>query len=206
MSSIRPFILGLWLPALVAFGLAGCGDSNSQSTFSADSHGAHVVATWLPGGHSAAATTNISACAECHGSDYAGGISKVACTQCHMGDQQHVHPLFWGDYTYSHHAVYVAESGIAACTNIYCHGKSLTGVTGSGPSCSSCHLGGPMQIHPASIAVWKNVTSSNQSSHGVYVLTNGITTCANVVCHGANLEGVSGSGMSCQSCHTLNWQ
>jgi hypothetical protein len=203
MSSIRRTMLGTWLAALVALALFGCGDTNPQVTFSADSGGAHPAPGWLPGGHQAAATASLTSCTECHGGDYAGGISKVSCTKCHLGDQQHVHPVAWGELTYAHHATFVGNNGIAGCINAYCHGPSLAGVAGSGPSCTSCHIGGPMAVHPAGITDWMN--ASGTDFHGTYVDNNGIGSCANLVCHGAILEGVPQSGMSCQSCHTLRW-
>lgn len=204
MSPIRITSVPIGLLMLLALLFVGCGDKNSQSSFITDSSskGAHV-AGWLPDAHMVAATANINSCAECHGSDFAGGISKVACTQCHMGDQQNIHPLSWGELTYARHPDYVNQNGIASCTNIYCHGKSLTGVASSGPSCSSCHIGGPMKVHPTALSEWMSTTSQN--FHGVYVKNNGIASCANVVCHGTNLLGVTGSGFSCQSCHSLNW-
>jgi hypothetical protein len=124
-----------------------------------------------------------------------------------MGDQQNVHPLDWGYLAYAKHSDYVTQNGIASCNNVYCHGTSLTGVTSSGPSCSSCHLGGPMQVHPGSYTDkqtdfdnWAtNTTSSN--FHGTYVATNGVNSCENAVCHGTNLQGVTNSGESCQACH-----
>jgi hypothetical protein len=199
MSSIKmPLTFGLVLSFSIFF-LAGCGDKNSQSTFSADGGGTHV-AGWLPGGHSAAAAANIVSCTECHGSDYAGGIAKVACTQCHLGDQQNIHPLAWGFSNYSialSHGSYVAKNETSACANVYCHGANLTGVNFSGPSCTSCHIGGPLAVHPASYAIWTNMTS--QGFHGRYVVKNSTASCANAVCHGTNLLGAS--GLSCTTCH-----
>lgn len=205
MSSIKmPLTFGLMLSFSI-FALAGCGDKNSQSTFSADSGGTHVAADWMPGGHKAAATANIASCAECHGSDYAGGISKVACTQCHLGDQQNVHPLAWGLNNYStsvSHGSYVVTNGTSACANVYCHGANLTGVTSSGPSCTSCHIGGPLAVHPSSDAVWISPTSTGTDFHGAYVVSNkSVAACANAVCHGTTLLGVTQSGPNCQTCH-----
>lgn len=207
MSSIRPILLRTWLPVLLALALGGCGSRNSQSTFTPTSGGAHTEAGWLPAVHATSAEANISACAQCHGSDFSGGTSKVACTQCHMGDQQNVHPVSWGYMAYAKHGPYVEQSGIAMCNNIYCHGTSLKGVASSGPSCTSCHLGGPYRVHPGAgvdattdFNNWaKNTTSSY--FHGTYVANNGVNSCSNTVCHGTSLQGVTGSGSSCQACH-----
>jgi len=200
MSPIRTVSLLIWLPTLLVLTLSGCGDRNPQSVFSADGGGVHL-AGWLPGGHMAAATANITTCTECHGADFSGGISKVACTQCHLGNQQNVHPLDWNDLTYARHAGYVSQHGTTACANIYCHGANLTGVATSGPSCSSCHIGGPLSVHP-NPTEWMNSTSPG--FHGTYVntvLNRDTSSCANVVCHGANLQGVLASGPACSTCH-----
>jgi len=204
MSQIKPISLRIGLVLLFAQALGGCG---SNSTFTPTSGGAHNVAGWLPAVHATAANADMTSCAECHGSDFSGGISKVACTQCHLGDQQNVHPLNWGYLAYAQHPDYVKQNGISSCNNAYCHGTNLTGVTNSGPSCSSCHLGGPMQVHPGNSGDattdfnnWaKNTASPN--FHGTYVANNGLTTCSNAVCHGANLQGVYESGQSCTTCH-----
>lgn len=138
MSPIRTTLVRIGLTALLAFMLAGCGDNNSENTFSPNGGGAHVSG-WMPGGHKAAATANINSCSECHGSDSSGGISRVACSQCHMGGRDSVHPIEWGEQTIVYHRVYVIQNGTAACANSYCHGQGLTGVTESGPSCAACH-------------------------------------------------------------------
>jgi len=120
--------------------LAGCGSEKNEDTptFEGDQHSTD----WLPAGHMVVARHNQAVCAECHGSDYGGGISGVSCTSCHLGGVNSVHPISWGTGTQIdlNHAPYVMSNGATACANIYCHGANLNGVTG--PACSSCHLGG----------------------------------------------------------------
>jgi hypothetical protein len=198
MSSIRIVCSRIWVPALFVIALVGCGESNEQNFFSTDGGGAHMTG-WLPGGHKDAAGTSNDSCKECHGTDLAGGISKVSCTQCHLGSPQDVHPLAWGDLTYARHPGYVNQNGTSACANIQCHGVDLTGVTSSGPSCSSCHIGGSLAVHP-STDEWS--ISSSQGFHGTYVKNHGTASCANIQCHGANLQGVTASGFSCTACHS----
>ncbi len=171
--------------------LGGCSERNDQAAF--DTNTGHAN-DWLPAGHMAAARSDSGSCSTCHGGDFEGGISRISCTLCHLGGPTTVHPSDWVPM-YSTHGPYVKTNGTSACSSQYCHGPSLTGVADSGPSCTSCHMGGAMQIHPAA---WLGDACSN---HGSYAYTNGTAGCANAACHGANLGGVSQSGPSCTQCH-----
>jgi hypothetical protein len=173
--------------------MAGCGTPNDQATFDADA-GRHS-ADWLPEKHKSAYAANSSSCAECHGATYDGGVSGVACNHCHLGGPGSIHPLAWGQAAALNHAPYVRSSGDAACANVLCHGPTLAGVAGGGSSCTSCHIGGTNNAHPAAWA-------DDSSLHGTYVYLNGSSSCQNVYCHGASLGGVSGSGPACSSCHS----
>jgi hypothetical protein len=174
--------------------LAGCGSSVTSPASMDPAREGHP-AGWLPAGHMVAARADSSVCTSCHGIDYSGGIAQVSCTQCHIGNALNIHPLAWGDQILSQHGGYVKANGNIRCSNIYCHGADLTGVAGSGPSCTSCHIGGVGSFHPAD---WGDKILSK---HGGYVKINGNTGCANAACHGPELTGVAGSGPSCTSCH-----
>jgi len=193
MSQIRRGHLPLAILLLLfALSLVGCGSPNGSSSFNSDS-GNHP-AGWLPAGHKTAAVADLESCAQCHGADYTGGISRISCTSCHMGGVNSVHPVNWEPYAYALHSDYVRTYGTGGCANALCHGTDLTGVSKSGPSCTLCHLGGVNSKHPVD---W----TSAIRSHGGYVTANPDTTCANLVCHVPNLEGVFLSGPSCDSCH-----
>jgi len=88
-----------------------------------------------------------------------------------------------------------AKADSSGCTQ--CHGTSLDGGISS-VSCTSCHMGGAMAVHPAD---WNPIFSQ----HGPYVnsATTGTAACANQYCHGTTLTGVANSGPSCTSCHSL---
>jgi len=188
-------IPALGLVLLIGFFLLlGCG-SSSNSPSAIDPVKPGHPDNWLPAGHVAAAESDLTSCSQCHGSDFSGGISTVSCTQCHLGDFQTIHPLDWDNLVAIKHAGYVNSNGNSACSNINCHGATLTGVAGSGPSCSSCHLGGKGSVHPQD---WGTLA---YSKHPPYVAQNGTTACSNIVCHGQNLTGVPDSGPSCTSCH-----
>jgi len=141
---------------------------------------------------------HLDTCTPCHGQDFTGGISKVSCTLCHLGGAFSVHPLEWeahGHFTYALHGGFVRLHGATGCANQFCHGTDLNGGS-SGPSCSSCHLGGPFQVHPAD---WQNQITI----HGGYVQQHGTSSCRNITCHGANLQGVFLSGPACNDCHNF---
>jgi len=198
MSQIKiKAYFALMASAILLMSAAGCGSSktNPESAFSADSqkHGA----TWLPAEHKAAARENIENCTECHGTDLSGGISGVSCSKCHLGGSNSVHPVLWSGLTATSHGSYAKASGNTSCANAACHGTDLGGVAESGPSCSSCHLGGPTSVHPLDWAGSALVTA-----HGAYVsAARSFASCATAVCHGTRLEGVAGSGHACSRCH-----
>jgi hypothetical protein len=84
-----------------------------------------------------------SGCADCHGGDYSGGWSGVACSSCHgapPGGQppgQSGHPLGWMTReSASFHGYEVQTEGVTDCTR--CHGFGLSGGT-SGVGCAKCH-------------------------------------------------------------------
>jgi predicted CxxxxCH...CXXCH cytochrome family protein len=159
-------------------------------------------ADWVPiysthGPYVTANGTNSCSNQYCHGTTLTGvPDSGPSCTLCHLGTPTSVHPTDWVP-VYSTHGPYVNTNptGTSACANQYCHGPSLAGVPDSGPSCTSCHMGGVTNIHPAG---WLGDACTN---HGNYALTNGTTGCANIYCHGATLGGVPQSGPSCTKCH-----
>jgi len=81
-----------------------------------------------------------NACGLCHGAGLAGGVGPSCLITCHMESADSVHPAAWsGSAIYLEHGSYVGANGTSKCSNQYCHGTSLTGVSGSGPACSTCH-------------------------------------------------------------------
>lgn len=148
----------LW--CFLVLSLAGCGDNNNHSSYDPEL-GAHPE-DWLPARHAVAAVGNLETCTPCHGADFGGGISKVPCTLCHLGNQTDVHPLEWGAHDYAEHGAWVRRSlfqtgmfssadftvgtlgttlqsqtaaATATCATTYCHGSDYRGVANSGPSC-----------------------------------------------------------------------
>lgn len=207
----------LSLPLIV---LSGCGDKNSQADL--DSTLGKHSASWLPSGHTIAAKANLGGCTECHGGDFMGGVSKVACTKCHLGNTLAPHPIFWnytstqptawGTYAYAFHSVSAKQQGLAgvktSCGVASCHGTDLQGVSGSGPSCTSCHKD-TMSTHPVEWAISLTHSPGGVATvlpdHGTWVNTVESASCKNVVCHGPQGQGVFLSGIACTACHNSSF-
>lgn len=206
MPQITTKVLSFAVLGALALALSGCGDANPKATF--DPAAGKHPANWLPAGHSAAAEEDVNGCAECHGDDLTGGISKVTCfgtAGCHLGGTTAIHPLGWGQVAYLRHPAYIAANGTGSCATTLCHGTDLRGVTDSGFDCLSCHQGGTAQaptIHP-----WGSIADTDLDKHAAWLkanLSNGnydFSTCKNAVCHGTDLRGAWLSGPSCYNCH-----
>lgn len=91
------------------------------------------------------------------------------------------------------HRASVENNGPDSCRE--CHGVDLSGGIAK-VSCTRCHLGGPLSVHPAA---WEG--NAILSLHGQYVVANGSDSCKNTACHGDTLRGVSGP--ACNSCHSF---
>ncbi|MBF0559907.1 MAG: hypothetical protein HQL08_14130 [Nitrospirae bacterium] len=195
---MKRLFLVIGLLTVISFVL-GCGSSTNSVTARDPATSAAHQAGWLPKGHSVSAKSDITPCTTCHGSDLSGGIAGVSCTKCHIGTTTSIHPVSFNSYTWAPagHAAYVVNNGNTSCSNVYCHGADLAGVDNSGPSCTSCHIGGKSSVHPASY----NGNAWVPAAHSVYVNTNGNSSCSNIYCHAADLSGVANSGPSCTSCH-----
>lgn len=190
MSQIKSSLITVTIAA--TFALSGCGDANKQAVFSPES--GHP-ANWSTG-HKTAGKVNTESCFECHGEELDGGISKVSCTQCHLGSPGKVHPLQWGSFAYARHGVYVTANSSDSCKT--CHGAQLQG-SGTAPNCATqCHIGGATNYHPAN---WVNGLP-----HKTYLnaVNNNKSSCRNAACHGDDLKGVFMSGPTCYRCHGAN--
>jgi len=153
MRSLRSFRNPIGcLILLAAFTAAGCSTANTTDEVvvnHVDASGNSVPGWVTPtgGSHAKSATMNYianggtSSCTECHGSDLAGGISKVSCfgnpAGCHHDP---VAPWFATSPATQNHGVSAKKapgnSGFASCQ--ICHGKNFSG-GGSQVSCFTCH-------------------------------------------------------------------
>ena len=166
MSPItRPAKVSVMFWCLLLLSLAGCGDANKRAAYDPD-QGEHPD-DWLPARHAVAAVGRLGDCTPCHGTDFGGGIAKVACKDCHLGNETDVHPLEWGGSDYALHGQWIrdrvvalgvpaaalvpgalgttfepqARQATAACANALCHGIDYRGARESGPSCFDPQLG-----------------------------------------------------------------
>ena len=179
-----------------AAALFACSNVNSNSPL-VDSTGKHP-ADWLENhwvdikqakGKSPAEADSLAlSCAECHGSDLAGGIAKVSCfsAQAQNGQQCHAttlgHPVIWSSAHQHGEAGAMAapgiSSGFAYCTK--CHGSTFD--NGNAVSCKSCHTTAPHPPRP-----WHGTTASG--SNHVTTDTANASECAKCHTAGANLLG-----------------
>jgi len=178
MSQIARYAVTTFIVLLTML-LSGCSDPSDQSYFNADT-GKHS-ANWLPAAHMTAANANLTTCADCHGSDFSGGIARIACGLCHMGGATSMHPTGWLRDACYNHGVYALNNGTTGCANIYCHGSGLAGVFGSGPSCTKCH---PMP-HTATCGNCHAVPPAT-GGHSAHLATGLNIVCGS--CHGSGCE------------------
>ncbi len=198
MSSVsRSFIAGVFLIAGI-FALGGCGSSEkNESLFEGDAHPANWKVT-----HKTAALQDPAACIECHGADYSGGVSKVACSSCHLNGS----PFVLTNCTSCHAS---PPSGTAAPNRTGAH-NTITGHFASQVSfpdgCSTCHNGagsGTLNHDTGTVSVAFLNTYNAKSGSAVY---NADGTCSQVSCHGGQttpawLTGTIDVNTQCYLCH-----
>lgn len=175
--------------------VAGCGTPNEQNGFDADAQ--KHLANWVFAGHADSARTDITNCQECHGEDLQGGISTVACSDCHVN----------------------GPSPATGCTS--CHGNPPTGTTapnrtGAHPAhyalpdsaigCGTCHnnAGTGTANHYNGAADISVLSGFNAKSGTAVWNTDG--TCSKVSCHGGQTTPPWNNGSinvtgQCTSCH-----
>lgn len=145
------------------------------------------------------ASYNNATCAPCHGTDYAGGQSRVACFTCHTS---YPHASQWVDENApGYHGAYLSTRNFNNNECKSCHGESLQGGDGK-QACNSCHA-----TYPHS-STFKN-DANNAEFHGPYLKAQGYALNACADCHGSDYMGGS-SRASCYTCHgsyphSLTW-
>lgn len=160
---------------------SGPGTSHGDGWEGAGAHGA--TAKNAPGG-----SAGFSVCKECHGNDYGGGITEIACETCHGVPAPHpARPWRGRPYTHTN----TNSRNAAVCAD--CHRERA-----GNPSCFNttlCH--GDRNVHPSNWA--------SPSVHGADAKKNpgnsGFAECKR--CHGRDFSGGE-SDRSCFPCHGLD--
>ncbi len=128
----------------------------------------------------------------CHGSDLSGGLSGIACSDCHT---LYPHAEYFSDAS-QHGPYFLASEGLPQneqCDN--CH--RMDEVTQNGaPGCQECHSGFP---HPEGWGL-SNIHIQGLANQGGSLPTAISEQCA-TSCHGDNLNGGL-SSVSCTDCHS----
>ncbi len=201
MSPINKIAMAALLLAAGLLVLVGCGTSekNENLPFDEDQH----PANWLIAGHPAAAKTDPSVCMECHGEDFSGGVSRVACASCHTNGS----PLTMTGCTSCHG---IPPSGTVAPNREGAHnsveGHFAPQVT-LPDACNTCHNGAGTGTDKHYNGVTDVQFLSTYSAKSGTAVHNADGTCSNVSCHGGQTTPVWLSGKidvltQCTSCHS----
>ncbi len=194
-------VIGL-LSAMIFFNM-GCSSPNTQSSSSFNPETGQHIAGWAdPTMHGAlvkAQTDGFFSCQECHGSDYAGGISGVKCATCHGGSAPH--PTSWITGTYTHTNTNAANA--AACAQCHIGGLnspialSPAAPAGTAPGCYNSTLCHAAVLHPSG---WSAPAVHGASAKAApnQATTSGFSSCQ--ACHGTTFLGGIAS-TACDSCH-----
>jgi predicted CxxxxCH...CXXCH cytochrome family protein len=188
------------LLGLIAFS-SGCSEPHNKGSqiFNPDT-GRHIsdwVNPAVHGGSAKSQPDGFSTCEECHGSDFTGGISSVACSSCHGGSAPH--PTSWMTGTYTHTNTNAGNAAVCAL----CHTNganspiappSPPAPAGTTPGCFNSTLCHAQAGHPAG---WSSPTQHGASAKAA----NGFISCE--TCHGTDFTGGT-AGIACSSCHTVN--
>ncbi|MDD2541461.1 MAG: CxxxxCH/CxxCH domain-containing protein [Desulfuromonadaceae bacterium] len=200
-SSVFKFLI---FPLLLT-ALTACGNTNDVP-YLTNSSGNHP-ANWIKQ-HGAIAATSSTSCAECHGENFTGGISRVGCfstpAMARNGFACHVtSPV-------------INSTGCTSCHNIPPNGSFAPNRAGShakhlalaGVTCASCHQGGGAGTADHANGVVKlslpdNLKAKTFTTFG-YDAASG--SCSGISCHGGQATPSWESGKinvtsDCTTCH-----
>ncbi len=169
------------------------GGTNSPSCVTCHSsiaiHQAGLVDTASAGFHGKnPLSKQFTSCQQCHGANFAGGISSPSCVTCHSAINVHKDGI--QDTTSANfHGKYPLPNGLSDCRG--CHGQNFTGGYNS-PSCVTCHSS--ITVHKAGI-----IDTASANFHGKNPLSGNFSNCQQ--CHGENFTGGNLSP-SCATCHS----
>lgn len=144
------------------------------------------------------ATAGFSSCKNCHGNEFAGGISQRSCFTCHGVNAPHA-PKPWRGGYYTHTTTDTSNADV--CADCHTAGDNLTPglkqmnyVTGT-PGCFNNTLCHGSAGHPTG---WDNPGQHGGAAKATPGTTGGFDYCRN--CHGVSFGG--GAGQTCLgTCH-----
>lgn len=168
--------------------IAACSAGNDKSTFDPVT-GRHPAGWSGPASHGATAKTyadGFSSCQDCHGADFAGGISAISCRACH-GVQAPHSPAPWRGGAQTH--TNTDRGNAAVCAPCHSGQAPMPAPQGTAPGCFNNTLCHATVGHPAG---W-----SASSQHGV---TAELDFAACKACHGQTYQGGS-AATTCYQCH-----
>ena len=123
MSQIKSIGIASIVAVCIVVLAAGC--SKSDNIFNPET-GKHAANWANPDVHGASAmgpagsSGGLSTCQECHGSDFSGGISSIACSSCHGGSAPH--PVSWTTGTRKHSST--DQSNAEVCAVCHANGAN----------------------------------------------------------------------------------
>ena len=134
---------------------------------------------------------DLTSCKQCHGADFSGGITKVACSSCHT----YPHPSGYADTSNpSFHGLFLKANNFTLTGCGKCHGADFTGNGTALLDCKACHSIYP---HVPGFAV-----PSSSAFHGLFLRANNFNMDNCQTCHGSDFAGKGAPQASCNNCHT----
>jgi predicted CxxxxCH...CXXCH cytochrome family protein len=184
--------------------LAGCSSSNGskESTFSPDT--GHPAGWSAPSSHGATAKAQAQgffSCQACHGNDFSGGISSVACSSCHGVNAPHA-PAPWRGGAFTH--TNTNPSNAPICAQCHLNGANSSvqpsppAQQGTPPGCFNNTLCHATPGHPAG---WSDPAQHGVAAKAAPSSTGGFAHCES--CHGTDFTGGTAQ-TACSSCHGVN--
>ena len=181
---------------------SGCSSPNSQATSSFNPETGKHAASWSsPSVHGATVKmqpNGFSSCQECHGADFSGGISAVACKSCHGGNGPH--PTSWITGTYTHTTTDTGNASVCALchangTNSPIAPPSPPAPGGTAPGCFNNTLCHAQVGHPTG---WSDPTQHGVAAKSAPTSGGGFALCE--TCHATDFSGGIAQ-TSCFTCH-----
>lgn len=192
---------------VVGMGLASCSDlkdplnPNKEAVIS-DVHPADWQQVGAQGFHGKFVADSLNFdfdnCQQCHGQNFAGGITNTSCLDCHQAALL-IHPAGWlTDNSPDFHGKFLQNAGWNLTDCQRCHGQNYAGGA-SNSSCLTCHPG-----TPEACTVCHGGTDNQTGAPPIDLADNSDIGDRGVGQHTLHLSGGSlSSPFECASCHVV---